>query len=132
MTGSNNGDNGPALLLLSSDAAWTESVRNEAAGLATARLVSVGDARDAVALLCGGERFSHLLLHPPAADGLLPDLIGLTTGEAESGIATVLLGEGGAEAQRLPGGGRAILVRRASPGCKPATSPWCACPMARH
>lgn len=116
MTGSNDTDNGPALLLLSSDADWTESVRNEMAALGAARLLSVNHAREAVALLSGGERFSHLLLYPPAADGLLPDLIGLTTGEAESGIATVLLGEGGAQAQRMPGGGRAILVRRSSSG----------------
>jgi EAL domain-containing protein (putative c-di-GMP-specific phosphodiesterase class I) len=116
MTGSNDTDGRPALLLLSSDAVWTESVLDEAADLGVARLVAASGARDAVALLCGGERFSHLLLHPPAADGLLPDLIGLTVGEAESGIAMVLLGEGGAEVRRLPCGGRAILVRGLRPG----------------
>jgi EAL domain-containing protein (putative c-di-GMP-specific phosphodiesterase class I) len=116
MTGSNDADNGPALLLLSSDADWTESVRREAAGLGVARLMAVSRASDAVALLCGGERLSHLLLYPPAADGLLPDLIGLTVGEAESGIAMVLLGDDDAEVRRMPCGGRALLVRRPSPG----------------
>lgn len=125
MTGSNDTDNGPALLLLSSDADWTESVRNEMAALGAARLLSVNHAREAVALLSGGERFSHLLLHPPSADGLLPDLIGLTTGEAESGIATVLLGEAGAAAQRMPGGGRASVVAQISSG-------WLGRALARH
>ena len=107
---------GPALLLLCRNESWIHSVRLEAAALGIARLLVVGDAHDAVALLSGGERFSHLLLHPPAADGLLTDLIGLTTGEAESGIATLLLGEGGAAAQRLPGGGRALVVAQAEAG----------------
>ena len=81
------------MLLLSRSARWTDSVRRQAAGLRVERLLAVTDARDAVALLCCGEQFSHLLMHPPAAGELLPDLIGLTTGEAESGIATVLLGK---------------------------------------
>ena len=112
----NHADSGPALLLLNRSAGWFDSVRREAAGLRLARLLCVSDARDAVALLCCGERFSHLLIHPPAADGLLPDLIGLTTGEAESGIATVLLGEDGSAARRLPGGGRAMVVAQSSAG----------------
>jgi EAL domain-containing protein (putative c-di-GMP-specific phosphodiesterase class I) len=116
MTGSNDAEEGPALLLLSRSAGWTDSVRSQAAALPVARLLTVSDARDAVALLCCGERFSHLLVHPPAAERLLPDLIGLTTGEAESGIATVLLGADGAAAQRLPGGGRALVVPRRSEG----------------
>ena len=67
----NHADSGPALLLLNRSAGWFDSVRREAAGLRLARLLCVSDARDAVALLCCGERFSHLLIHPPAADGLL-------------------------------------------------------------
>lgn len=106
----------PALLLLSRSASWTGAVRREAAALGVQRLLIVSDARDAVALLCCGERFSHLLMHPPAADGLLADLIGLTTGEAESGVATVLLGKDAAAAQRLPGGGRASVVPLADAG----------------
>jgi EAL domain-containing protein (putative c-di-GMP-specific phosphodiesterase class I) len=116
MTGSTLAHDAPALLLLSRNAGWTDSVRREAARLPVARLLTVSDARDAVALLCCGERFSHLLMHPPAADGLLPDLIGLTTGEAESGIATILLGKDGAAARCLPGGGRATVVPRPSEG----------------
>ncbi len=110
MTGSNQTGAAPAVLLLSRSARWIESVRTQAAALQVARLLTVSDARDAVALLCCGERFSHLLIHPPAAGLLLPDLIGLTSGEAESGIAAVLLGADGAAAQRLPGGGRAMVV----------------------
>ena len=116
MTGLNERTNAPALLLLSRSASWIDSVRHEAAALGVARLLTVSDARDAVALLCCGERFTHLLMTPPSADGLLPDLIGLTTGEAESGIATVLLGEDGAAARGLPGGGRATVVPHASAG----------------
>ncbi len=116
MTGANDENSGPALLLLSRSPHWTASVRREAAALHVERLLIVSDARDAVALLCCGERFSHLLMHPPAADGLLADLIGLTAGEAESGIAIVLLGEDGAAARRLPGGGRATLVPQAGKG----------------
>ena len=115
MTGSDNND-GPAVLLLNRSPCWTEAVQSEAAGLRLSRLQSVAHGRDALELLCGGQRFSHLLLHPPAADELLPDLLGLTCGEAESGIATVLLGTDGAAAQLLPGGGRARRVDRASAG----------------
>jgi EAL domain-containing protein (putative c-di-GMP-specific phosphodiesterase class I) len=116
MTGLNHDNDRPAVLLLSRDACWTESARREAAGLPMVRLLSANDARDAVTLLCRGERFSHLLIHPSAADGLLPDLIGLTAGEAESGISMVLLGEAGALALPMQDAGRATLVRRASPG----------------
>lgn len=104
------------MLLLSRSARWTDSVRRQAAGLRVERLLAVTDARDAVALLCCGEQFSHLLMHPPAAGELLPDLIGLTTGEAESGIATVLLGKHGIAARHLPGGGRAIAVPHCTEG----------------
>ena len=124
MTGLNERTNAPALLLLSRSATWIDSVRHEAAALDVERLLIVSDARDAVALLSCGERFTHLLMHPPAANGLLPDLIGLTAGEAESGIATVLLGEDGAAARGLPGGGRATVVRQASAG-------WLDCALAQ-
>jgi EAL domain-containing protein (putative c-di-GMP-specific phosphodiesterase class I) len=109
-------DTRPGLLLLSRDEKWCDSARGEAARLGGARLLSVTDACHAVELLSGGEHFSHLLMHPPTAEGLLPDLIDLTVGEAESGIAAVLLGEGAEKAQLLPGGGRATVVPRASPG----------------
>jgi EAL domain-containing protein (putative c-di-GMP-specific phosphodiesterase class I) len=116
MTGSNQENAGPALLLLSDNAGWTESTRAEAAALGIVWLLAVRDAPDALALLSGGQRFTHLLLHPAAADDLLPDLIGLTAGEAESGIATLLLGTGGDAARHLPGGGRATLVAAPTPG----------------
>ena len=116
MTGLNQDLNGPAVLLLSRDAGWSESAHREAAGLPLVRLLSVPDARRAVVLLCSGERFSHLLIHPSAADGLLPDLIGMTTGEAESGIAMVLLGEADPLAEPLQDASRATLVPRTSPG----------------
>ena len=109
-------DGPPGLLLLSCDERWRAAVRGEAAGLAGVRPVVVAEARQAIELLAGGEHFSHLLMHPPAAGGLLADLIGLTVGEAESGIAVVLLGEGAEAARRLPGGGRASVVAQPYPG----------------
>lgn len=128
MTGSNQADDTPAVLLLSSSAGWTEAVRCEAARLPLTRLVSVSEAREALVLLCGGKRFSHLLLHPPAADGLLPDLIGLTSGEVESAIGAILLGKAGAAAQRLPGGGRALVVAKPSAGWLGRALSWQAAP----
>ena len=116
MSASNDRPDEPALLLLSRNAGWTNAVRHEAAAMGLTRLLIVSDPRDALALLCCGERFSHLLVHPPSAGGLLADLIGLTTGEAELGIATVLLGEDGAAARGLPGGGRAQVAAQAGAG----------------
>ena len=106
----------PAVLLLSRDAAWTRSVQREMAGQAAARLLVVSVAREAVALLCRGERFSHLLIHPSAADGLLPDLIRLTVGEAESGVAMVVLGEPGTLPQPVQDIGRVTRVRQRRAG----------------
>ena len=116
MTGLNQAGDGPALLLLSHSAAWTELVGSEAARLGVARLLVLRDARETVALLCCGVRFSHLLIDPPAAGVLLADLIGMTSGEAETRHATFLLGEAAAAAQGLPGGPRAMVVPRPDAG----------------
>ena len=109
-------DNRPAVLLLSRDRDWSAAAWREASALPAVRLLAVDAARDAVALLCRGERFSHLLIHPSAADGLLPDLIGLTAGEAESGIVVVLLGEICPQARWMHDAGRAVTVPHPTPG----------------
>ncbi len=116
MTGLDQAGDAPALLLLSHSANWTESVSREAAALGVRRLLTLRDARHTVALLCCGERFTHLLIDPPAAGGLLADLIGITSGEAETSIATFLLGEHAAAARSLPGGARALVVPRPDDG----------------
>jgi EAL domain-containing protein (putative c-di-GMP-specific phosphodiesterase class I) len=129
--------NRPAVLLLSRDEASMEMVRNELAALPGVRLLTAAAAREAVALLCRGEQFSALVIHPSATDGLLADLIGLTVDEVESGVSMVLLGEPCPLAQPLHEEGRATVVRDQAPGWLPAAlaavtpgnRPWAALPL---
>ncbi len=79
------------LLLVSGSRRWTQAVREAAAEIGGG--VSSCDARDAVIrLACVAPHYSHLLLHPGSADGLLNELVNLTAGDRESSTEMLLLG----------------------------------------
>ncbi len=79
------------LLLVSESTHWREAVHAAAAEIGGG--VSSCDARDAVIrLACITPRYSHLLLDPGSADGLLDELMTLTAGDRESSTAMLLLG----------------------------------------
>jgi EAL domain-containing protein (putative c-di-GMP-specific phosphodiesterase class I) len=64
--------------------------------------VSSCDARDAVIrLACIAPRYSHLLLHPDSAGGLLNELVDLTVGDRESNTEMLLLGATGSPPPRI-------------------------------
>jgi EAL domain-containing protein (putative c-di-GMP-specific phosphodiesterase class I) len=81
------------LLLVSGTSAWRGAVHH-AAGLLGARVHDVGcDVDRAVALLASPRApYTHLLLDSNCAGDRLDELIGLTHGEAASGMRMVLLG----------------------------------------
>ncbi|MGA3402450.1 MAG: EAL domain-containing protein [Acetobacteraceae bacterium] len=82
------------LLLVSGDKRWTRAVREAAAEIGGG--VSSCDARHAVIrLACLAPHYSHLLLHPDSADGLLNELVTLTAGDRESDTEMLLLGNQG-------------------------------------
>lgn len=82
------------LLLVSASKRWTQAVRAVAAEIGGD--VSSCDAKNAVIrLACIAPRYSHLLLHPGSADGLLDELVNLTAGTWESGTEMLLLGKTG-------------------------------------
>jgi EAL domain-containing protein (putative c-di-GMP-specific phosphodiesterase class I) len=79
------------LLVVSANRRWTEAVRAAAAEMGGG--VSTCGARDAVIRLAGTTpRYSHLLLHPSCAEGLLHELVDLTAGSRGSGTEMLLLG----------------------------------------
>ena len=79
------------LLLVSASGPWTKAVQEAAAEIGGG--VSSCGARDAVVRLsCIAPRYSHLLLHPESADGLLHELVGLTAGDRDSSTELLLLG----------------------------------------
>ncbi|HTW70228.1 MAG TPA: EAL domain-containing protein [Acetobacteraceae bacterium] len=79
------------LLLVSDSRRWARAVQVAAAELGCG--FSQCDARGAVARLAGSApRYSHLLLHPDSAGGLLDELVQLTAGAHESGTEILLLG----------------------------------------
>src|ERR1700733_200098 len=82
------------LLLVSGNRRWTQAVRAAAAEIGGG--VSSCDAHDAVMrLTCVTPSYSHLLLHPGSADGLLNELVNLTAGDRESSTEMLLLGTQG-------------------------------------
>lgn len=86
------------LLLVSDSQRWANAVQVAATELGCG--FSRCDARSAVLRLAGSApRYSHLLLHPSSAGGLLDELVQLTAGAHESGTEILLLGR---TAQRLP------------------------------
>ncbi len=88
------------LLLVSGSERWTRAVREAAAEIGGG--VSSCDARDAVIrLACIAPHYSHLLLHPDSADGLLNELVILTAGDRESSTEMLLLGTQGAVPPRI-------------------------------
>jgi len=79
------------LLLVSDSPRWAEAVQVAAAALGCG--VYHCGARDAVIRLSDSSlRFSHLLLQPTSAGGLLDELVQLTAGARESGTRMLLLG----------------------------------------
>jgi EAL domain-containing protein (putative c-di-GMP-specific phosphodiesterase class I) len=106
----------PTLLLLSGCADWSRATDAATASLGLHAPHTIEHPGEAVALLSAGLRFSHLLVHGPTAGALLPDLIGMTAGEAESGTAAVLLGLDGAAARHAARAGRVTVVPRVSEG----------------
>lgn len=64
--------------------------------------VSSCDARDAVIrLACIAPHYSHLLLHPDSADGLLNELVTLTAGDRQPSTEMLLLGAQGLLPSRI-------------------------------
>lgn len=79
------------LLLVSASKSWTQAVQDAAAELGGG--VSSCDAKGAVIrLACMAPHYSHLLLHPDSADGLLNELVNLTAGDRDSSTEMLLLG----------------------------------------
>ncbi len=110
------------LLLLGGDESWRRSLAIEAEGLGITGVETTESVQEALGRLASDAAgFSHVLVQPGAAGGLLPDLVRLTAGEAECGTALVMLGESGHPvpdrvehvAAPHPGWLRATLLRRA-------------------
>ena len=81
------------LLLLSSDPDWLSSAHQALDGAGGGALVVAGSARESLRMLVNpAHDFTHLLLEPDAADGLMSDLLGVTAGEFGSQVELVLLG----------------------------------------
>ncbi len=88
------------LLLVSESRRWTQAVRDAAAEIGGG--VSSCDARDAVIrLACIAPHYSHLLLHPDSADGLLNELVTLTAGDRQPSTEMLLLGAQGLLPSRI-------------------------------
>jgi len=98
------------LLLVSDDQRWAKAVQVAAAELGCG--ISRCDARGAVSRLSGTTpRFSHLLLHPDSARGLLDELVQLTAGANETRTSMLFLGPAGQTSPRI--GAIATADRRA-------------------
>lgn len=81
------------LLMVSDNECWTRAVRAAVEDLGAGSQVAICGARHAVTRLAGLPRlYSHLLVEPGCADGLLGALVDLTTNAGESNIRTFLLG----------------------------------------
>src|ERR1700733_11447889 len=88
------------LLLVSASTRWTRAVKEAAAELGSG--VSTCDAKGAVFRLAGiAPHYSHLLLHPGSADGLLDELIDLTANDRESSTEMLLLGTAATSPSRI-------------------------------
>src|SRR4051794_14009445 len=80
------------VLLVSGSARWSRAVRAAAAEIGCALTESRACARHALALLVGRQTYSHVLVEQAYAGDLMADLVGLTAGEAGSGVKMLLLG----------------------------------------
>ncbi len=110
------------LLLVSGNQCWTRAVQEAVDEIGGG--LSRCDARDAVIrLACITPHYSHLLLHPDSADGLLNELVTLTAGDRESSTEILLLG---AQGQLPPWIGviqaanRQVVRQALAPRAKPA------------
>ena len=107
------------LLLVSGNQCWTRAVQEAAAEIGGG--VSRCDARDAVIrLACITPHYSHLLLHPDSADGLLNELVTLTAGDRESSTEMLLLGSAGAVAATGSASSRRRIARSCARPSPPA------------
>ncbi len=89
------------LLLLAADSVWHDATDRTLAQIGHGRSTIAASPIDALSrLVAPTNRFSHLLVQPSAADGLMDDLAGMTSGEFGSPTAMVLLGSAG---RPLPG-----------------------------
>jgi EAL domain-containing protein (putative c-di-GMP-specific phosphodiesterase class I) len=108
------------LLLVSSSDHWAQAVQEAVAEIGGG--MSHCDARNAVVRLAGvTAQYSHLLLQPDSADGLLQALLNMTVGAREAGTQILLLG---AQAPSPPRIGvidtaNRCAVRRALAPCRP-------------
>jgi EAL domain-containing protein (putative c-di-GMP-specific phosphodiesterase class I) len=84
------------LLLVAHDRHWSAAVADAATDLGIGD-VAACDARSALARLSGcRDHYSHLLVQPESADGLLAALVDVTSRPAGSDTATLVLGGGAA------------------------------------
>jgi EAL domain-containing protein (putative c-di-GMP-specific phosphodiesterase class I) len=95
-------------MLVCRDIDWVIAIRDAVA--AVGGMVATVGARDAVTRLAGAEReFTHLLIHPDAAEGLAHALSDLV----DSGGEMALLTLGKSDSDRPEGGGIAVADRQA-------------------
>lgn len=111
-----------SLLLVSANRRWSEAVRAVAAEI-SGSAVFICDARDALLRLAATARhYTHLLLQPSCADGLLNELVHLTAGGGEPSTTIVLLGRTANLPPRV-GGIRSASRRSIRQALVPAATP---------
>ena len=82
------------LLLLSRSEKWSNAAHAAVERAGSGVMDEARSAREAINRLVGRpNRYSHLLVDPHSAGVFMPDLVGLTIGEAATGTGLVLLGE---------------------------------------
>lgn len=83
----------PGVLLVGADTTWSRAVRGAANAVGGGIVDAVPSGRAALRrLLDRHPYYNHVLMNPARDDGLLPTILGMTSDEESSGIATVLLG----------------------------------------
>jgi EAL domain-containing protein (putative c-di-GMP-specific phosphodiesterase class I) len=80
------------LLLVSESDRWGVAVRGAAADIGADVVETRASSRAMSLLVSRIQNYSHLLLEPACAGGLMNELVGLTSGEASSGTRMLLLG----------------------------------------
>ncbi len=82
------------LLLLIDDPAWRDVTKRALTRLKRGQTTAAASPIDALyRLVSPTNKFSHLLVQPSAAGGMMEDLIGMTSGEAGSPTILVVLGQ---------------------------------------
>ncbi len=101
MTGTAPAASNLDLLLLAADLAWHDATDRTLAQIGHGRSTVATSPIDALSrLVAPTNRFSHLLVQPSAADDLMDDLAGMTSGEFGSPTTLVLLGDA---VRQMPG-----------------------------